>query len=102
MEHKRTARLERVVGRWAIAGSAAAMKLAAQDQSGFAPSFTSLWREALIGLAGGLVWYGFLKLLAHLLQREQAGRRRTLRYLVPTAMLPGTWAVLLTLSASGL
>jgi hypothetical protein len=90
-----------MVGRWAIAGSAAAVKLAAQDQSGFAPSSTSIGREALIGLAAGLVWYGSWKLLMHLLQCEGASRRRTLRYLVPTAMLAGTWAVLLALSASG-
>jgi|SRR5579863_4172661 len=60
----------------------------------------SIWREALIGLAAGLVWYGSWKLLAHLLRREQATRRRTLRYLVPTAMLAGSWAVLLALSES--
>jgi hypothetical protein len=59
-----------------------------------------IWREALIGLAGGLVWYGSWKGLAHLIKREQARRRRTLRYLVPTAMLAGSWAVLLALSES--
>jgi hypothetical protein len=69
-------------------------------QPRFVTSPNSIWREALTGLAAGLVWYGFWKALAHLLTREKARRRRTLRYLVPTAMLAGSWAVLLALSVS--
>jgi hypothetical protein len=60
----------------------------------------SIWREALIGLAAGLVWYGSWKLLAHLLRREGAKRTKTLRYLMPTVMLAGSWVVLLALSVS--
>jgi hypothetical protein len=60
----------------------------------------SIWREALIGLAAGLVWYSSWKLLAHLLRREGAKRTKTLRYLMPTVMLAGSWVVLLALSVS--
>lgn len=59
------------------------------------PQNLFIWREALIGLAAGLVWYGLWKLLAHLVKREGAQRRRILRYLVPTVMLGGSWAVFL-------
>jgi hypothetical protein len=58
----------------------------------------SIWREALVGLAAGLVWYGCWKLLTHLLRGEGAKRRKTLRYLTPTLMLAGSWAVFLALS----
>jgi len=55
----------------------------------------SIWREALIGLALGLAWYGSWKVLTLLVKRENVTRKRTLRYLVPTAMTAGTWAVFL-------
>jgi hypothetical protein len=61
---------------------------------------SSVWREALIGLAAGLVWYGSWKVLAHLVAREGARRTKTLRYLAPTVMLAGSWVVFLALSRS--
>jgi hypothetical protein len=90
----------------AIAVVIAAANLAAQEnvgvpfQSRFVAFPISIWREALIGLAAGLVWYGSWKVLAHLVQRERAKGGRTLRYLVPTAMLAGSWVVFLALSGS--
>jgi len=61
---------------------------------------SSIWREALIGLAAGLVWYGCWKVLAHLVTHEGARRTKTLRYLAPTVMLAGSWVVFLALSES--
>lgn len=81
-----------------------AVRLAAQEdmvvplRSRFGAS--SIGREALIGLAAGLVWYGCWKLLAHLVAREGARRAKTLRYLAPTVMLAGSWIVFVALSGS--
>src|SRR5258706_2196120 len=69
-------------------------------QSRFVLSPISIWREALIGLSAGLVWYGTWKALANLVKRERIKRRKTLRYWLPTAMLAGSWIVLLALSGS--
>jgi hypothetical protein len=85
---------------------AVAVRLAAQQdmvvpfRSRFGASSVSIWREAVIGLAAGLVWYGCWKLLAHLITREGARRTKTLRYLAPTVMLAGSWIVFLALSGS--
>jgi hypothetical protein len=90
----------------AIAVVIAVANLAAQEnvsipfQSRFVAFPISIWREALIGLAAGLVWYGSWKVLAHLVKREGARRTKTLRYWLPTAMLAGSWIVLLALSGS--
>ena len=64
------------------------------------PQHYPVWREALIGLAAGLVWYGSWKVLAYLIKRERSRRRKALRYLVPTVMLAGSCAVFLALAES--
>ncbi len=84
----------------AVASLAAQQDFSVPFQSRFVPSPISVWREALIGLSAGLVWYGTWKALANLVKREQMKRRKTLRYLAPTAMLAGTWVVFLALSGS--
>jgi hypothetical protein len=84
----------------AVANLAAQENVSVPFQSRFVAFPISIWREALIGLAAGLVWYGSWKVLAHLVNREGAKRRKTLRYLVPTAMLAGSWVVFLALSGS--
>jgi hypothetical protein len=83
-----------------VANLAAQQDAGVPFQSRFVPSPISIWREALIGLSAGLVWYGTWRGLARLVKREQMKRTKTLRYLVPTAMLAGSWVVLLALSGS--
>jgi hypothetical protein len=84
----------------AVANLAAQENVSVAFQSRFVAFPISIWREALIGLAAGLVWYGTWKALARLVKREQMKRRKTLRYWLPTAMLAGSWVVLLALSGS--
>src|SRR6266404_2468739 len=84
----------------AVANLAAQQDASVPFQSRFVPSAISIWREALIGLSAGLVWYGTWKALAHLVKREGTRRTKTLRYWLPTAMLAGSWVVLLALSGS--
>jgi hypothetical protein len=82
----------------AAGGLAAQQDLVVPIRSRFGAS--SVWREALIGLAAGLVWYACWKVLAHLVKREGAGRTKTLRYSVPTIMLMGSWVVFVALSGT--
>jgi hypothetical protein len=90
----------------ALAVPAIAVRLAAQQdmvvpfRSRFGASSVSIWHEAVIGLAAGLVWCGCWKVLAHLVAREGARRLKTLRYLAPTVMLAGSWVVFLAFFGS--
>src|ERR1700693_158767 len=84
----------------AVANLAAQENVSVPFQSRFVAFPISIWREALIGLSAGLVWYGAWKALARPCKRGPNERTKTLRYWLPTIMLAGSWVVLLALSAS--